>query len=65
MAIHISIEEKEEILTLYKSGMQQKLIAQKFGRARSSINSFIKQEIDKANKSTEEILFNHSDYYRF
>lgn len=60
----MSPEEKEEILRLYHSGKQQKLIAAQFGKACSSINHFIKQELEKE-KEPEEVLFTHLDYYRF
>lgn len=60
----MSPEEKEEILKLYQSGMQQQVIAQKFGRAKSSVHKFIKTEMEKL-KDPEEVLFDHLDYYRF
>jgi transposase-like protein len=64
MSRYMSPEEKEEILRLYHSGVQQKIIAAQFGKACSSINHFIKTELGKA-KEPEEVLFSHLDYYRF
>lgn len=64
MARNMSPEEKEEILRLYHSGVQQKIIAAQFGKAPSSVNHFIKQELEKG-KEPEEVLFTHLDYYRF
>jgi len=61
----MSEEMKKEVLELYFSGMQQKEIAAKFGKAPSSINHFIKQERAKLEPASEEILFTHLDYYRF
>lgn len=60
----MSPEEKEEILRLYHSGVQQKIIAAQFGKSCSSVNHFIKQELEKG-KEPEEVLFTHLDYYRF
>jgi DNA-directed RNA polymerase specialized sigma24 family protein len=61
----MSPEMKEEVLKLYFSGIQQKEIAAKFGKARSSINHFIKRELAKLESASEEALFTHLDYYRF
>ena len=64
MSRYMSPEMKKEVLELYYSGIQQKIIAAKFGKAPSSINHFIKQERAKSEPPTEE-LFTHLDYYRF
>lgn len=61
----MSPEMKEEVFKLYLSGMQQKEIAAKFGKAPSSINHFIKQERSRLEPTNEEALFTHLDYYRF
>lgn len=61
----MSPEEKEEVLRLYHSGVQQKIIAARLGKACSSINHFIKQEKNKQEVPKGEVLFDHLDYYRF
>lgn len=65
MSRYMSPEMKEEVFKLYLSGMQQKEIAAKFGKAPSSINHFIKQERAKLEPVNDEVLFSHLDYYHF
>ena len=64
MPRYMSPEEKEEILKLYREGIQQKIIAAKLNRPPSGINQFLKKELAKSQSPTEE-LFTHGDYYRF
>lgn len=70
----MSPEEKEEILALFKSGMQQKEIAKKFKRSPSAVNFFLNHRNDEKIKELQTselsslpdtVMFSHLDYYKF
>lgn len=68
MPRYLTHEEKQEITRLFNEGMQQKKIAERMGKARSSVNHFIKhgdKPRSEQNESPDNTIFRHLDYYRF